>query len=193
MAVLLLAGCGAQQKEQQINNIIRELNADLPDEGIEYNALKQKEGKTVHTTDDAVTRDKEGKLHFDLTGTTQIQLQSRADHKGVIINNPAQIKDIVESLKNFMPYSPVENYEPEYDYTITFYQEDQGELAQIKAFDNFIISYEGNLYYDIAEKFYIWKVREPYIEAVKETFSIDGTVFHLNGEIFDLKRLERWD
>ncbi len=190
MAVLLLAGCGAQQKEQQINNIIRELNADLPDEGIEYNALKQKEGKTVHTTDDAVTRDKEGKLHFDLTGTTQIQLQSRADHKGVTINNPAQIKDIVESLKNFVPYSPVENYEPEYDYTITFYQEDQGELAQIKAFDNFIISYEGNLYYDIAEKFYIWKVREPYIEAVKETFSIDGTVFHLNGEIFDLKRLE---
>jgi hypothetical protein len=190
MAVLLLAGCGVQKKEQQINNIIQEINADLSDEGVEYTELKQKAGKTVHTTNDAVTQDKEGKLLFNLSGTTQIQLQSTADHEGVTISNPAQIKDIIESLKVFTPYSPEGNYEPEYDYTITFYQADEEELAQLKAFDNFIISYEGKLFYDESESFYLWSVRKPYIEAVKETFSVDGTVFRLNGEAFDLKRLE---
>lgn len=190
IAILLFAGCGNRQQEQQTQNTAREASTNLSAERVEDIALKQDTGGESYSVRKAITQDQEGKLHFDLSGTTQIRIQSTSNQEGVTINNPAQIKDIVESLNVFTPYSPKENYEPEYDYTITFYQADNREPVQIKAYDNFIISYEGKLFYDASGSFYLWKVRKPYIEAVKETFSVDGTVFQLNGEMFDLKRLE---
>lgn len=190
LAFLLLAGCGNQQQEQQLSNSAQKASTKFSTERVEETVSNPDAGEETYSTKSAITQDKEGRIHFDLSGTTQIQIQSTTDHEGVTINNPAQIKDIARSLKEFTPYNPKEEYEPEYDYTITFYQADNRELAQIKAYDNFIISYQGKLFYDASESFYLWKVRKPYIETVKDTFSVDGTVFRLNGEEFDLKRLE---
>lgn len=190
VVLLLLAGCGDRQHVQQIDNTAREVSINLSAEKAEDTVLKNATGEETYFVSKAVTQNQDGNLHFDLSGTTQIQIQSTPNHEGVTINIPAQVKDIIESLNKFTPYNPKENFKPEYDYTITFYQTDNREPIQIKAYDNFIISYEGKLFFDASKSFYLWKVRRPYIEAVKDTFSVEGTVFYLNGESYDLKRLE---
>jgi hypothetical protein len=187
---LLLAGCSRQLQEQAPKNSTHEAITDLSDETVKAADLNRETGEKGQPTASAVTQDGEGRLHFDLSGTTRIQIQSGSGHEGVTITDPIEIKDISMSLKEFTPYSPKENYEPEYDYTVTFYNGDNVELAKIKAYDNFIISYEGKLYKDESESFYLWNIRKPYIEAVKATFSVDGTTFRINGEVFDLKQLE---
>ena len=190
IAFLVLTGCGGQQKEQLSKDNAREASTDLADGMTEGTVVNTGTKENAPSTNSAVTKDSEGKLHFDLSETTQIQIQSGSGHEGVTITNPEDVKNISESLKVFTPYTPKENYEPGYDYTLTFYKSDNEELAKIKAYDNFIISYEGKLYYDESESFYIWNIRKPYIEAVKATFSVHGTTFHINGEVYDLQNLE---
>ncbi len=185
---LLLTGCSRQQ--QLLKNTAFEAETDLSAEAVESTVLNSETGEKEQYTNSGVTQDTEGKLHFDLSGTTRIQIQSGSGHEGVTITDPVDVKEISKSLKEFTPYSPKENYEPNYDYTVTFYNGDNVELAKIKAYDNFIISYDGKLYYDDSEAFYLWNIRKPYIEAVKATFFVDGTTFRINGEVFDLKQLE---
>lgn len=190
IAFLLLTGCGGLQQVKPSNQTISKATKDLPDEKVEDSLWNKDTGEKAQKNHGAITKDSEGNLHFDLSDTTQIKIQSGSGHEGVTITNPVQVKDITESLKQFTPFSPKENFQQRYDYTITFYNGDNVELAQIKAYDNFIISYEGTLYQDQLETFYLWNVRKPYIEAVKSTFFVDGTTFHINGEVFDMQKLE---
>lgn len=187
---LLLAGCGGVQQEGKQGHTAREAGTTFLDETRKVTTPTLGTGKKESSADSAITKNKEGSLRFDLTSATQIKIESGSGHEGVIITNPAEVKDITDSLTVFSPYSPKEQEKPDYDYTITFYNSDNREIAKIKAYDNFIIGYEGKLYYDKSENFYLWKIRKPYIEGVKDTFSVDGTTFHINGEEYDLKKLE---
>lgn len=187
---LLLAGCGGLQQEGKERDTTREAGTAFLDEASKAVTPTLGTGKMESSADSAITKDKEGSLNFDLSSATQIKIESGSGHAGVIITNPAEVKDISKSLTVFTPYSSKVKEQPEYDYTITFYNSDNREIAKIKAYDNFIIGYEGKLYYDKSETFYLWKIRKPYIEAVKDTFSVDGTAFHINGEVFDLQKLE---
>ncbi len=191
IAFLLLTGCSNQQRgEQPSSQAAGESNAELVSAGAAGTIADKRKGGDVLTLDNAATLDKEGNLHFNLSDTSQIRNQSGSGHEGVLITDPAVVKDISGSLSEFKPYTPKEGYTPEYDYTLTFYNSTNMELATIKAYDNFIISYEGQLYYDATGSFYLWKVRKPYIEAVKAAFSTQGTSFQINGQVYDMKNLE---
>lgn len=187
---LLLAGCQGLQQQGKDEPTTGKAGTTFLDETRKVVAPTLGTGRKESSADSAITKDKKGSLNFDLSSATQIKIESGSGHEGVIITNPAEVKDISGSLTVFSPYNPKEKEQPEYDYTVTFYNSDNKEIAKIKAYDNFIIGYEGKLYYDKSETFYLWKIRKPYIEGVKDTFSVDGTVFHINGEEYDLKKLE---
>jgi hypothetical protein len=191
IALLLMNGCNSQQqKEVPQGQSGDEASTDAAEE-VKYNTTESKGiGELTPTPAPAVTQNSNGTIHFDLSETARIRIQSASGHEGIFITNPEEIKDITGSLSEFKPYSQDANYTPEYNYTLTFYNSANQELTTIKAYDNFIISYDDKFYYDETEQFYIWKVRKPYIEAVKSTFSVDGTTFQINGEVFDLQKLE---
>jgi len=189
--LLLLTGCAGQRQQEQLpGKASREKGAEPVNAGAAGNIADKGKSGDVLNRDSAVTRDKEGMLHFNLSDAAQIRIQSGSGNEGILVTDPVEVKDISGSLSEFKPYTPEENYTPEYDYTLTFYTSDNMELATVKAYDNFIISYEGDLYYDEAEAFYLWKIRKPYIEEMKATFSLDKTSFRIDGEVYDLQKLE---
>lgn len=145
---LLLAGCQGLQQQGKDEPTTGKAGTTFLDETRKVVAPTLGTGRKESSADSAITKDKKGSLNFDLSSATQIKIESGSGHEGVIITNPAEVKDISGSLTVFSPYNPKEKEQPAYDYTVTFYNSDNKEIAKIKAYDNFIIGYEGKLHYE---------------------------------------------
>ena len=162
---LLLTGCGNGQNIQETTNQITKPADDV-----------------VQETD--------GSLRFHLVDTASISIKSISGSEGVIITDSADVKEISDSLMLCKPYDPGDDYVAKYDYTLTFYDEAGIELVTIQAYENFVISYEGNTYYDESEQFNMAKVRNIYIEKMKSSFVCDNTSFSVNGKVYDLHDID---
>lgn len=191
IALLLLTGCGGVQNKEQITDQTRKEENTAPVSAaavaMEEDINNDEESPTPNA---AITEETDGSILIDLSAAASILIKSTSENEGVVLTNATEVNNITGMLSAFKPYSIKEDYEPEYDYTLTFYDTAGMELTTIQAYENFIISYQGEIYYDKMEQFYLWNVRKEYIEEAKTTFSCDTTFFRVNGEVYTMQDLD---
>lgn len=193
--VILLASCAGTHNQELLSDQSTTKKVSEPMAAAATAAEKTSSPETDHPagtsyTDKSITSDAKGNLLFNLTDTASICIRSASVSEGVTITDTENVKDIYSTLSKCTPCT-LENYANlPYEYSLTFLDASGTELAVIKAYDNFILSYDGKYYYDETEQFYIWKIRQPYIEEVKKTFSCDITSFTINGKVYDMKELD---
>ncbi len=186
---LWIAGCGKIDKtEQQITeSAIPEVNIELDDDISPVITESVETEEDLPTPPPAVAVETDGSLHFNLSSTSSVRIRSTPDSDGVVVTDTVFIKDITRRMSTFIPHSETDNYVPEYDYILTFYDAAGSELITIQVYENFVISCLGELYYDNTEQLYITKIRQTYLVEVKKTCSIDTTSFIVNGKGFNLQ------
>ena len=136
------------------------------------------------------TYEMEENIDLDLNDAAFALIKSTSDSAGVLVTESQDVKGITDNLLTCKPYDPADDYASKYEYTITFYDDENMELVTIQAYDDFVIAYEGNLYYDDSKQFYMSSIRDLYIKKTKESFTCDATSIRINGAKYDLHDID---
>jgi len=191
ITALFLTGCGVKQENEITKDQLNSEVTVTPTNKLTSDILVDEDNNQATTIQKtAVTAESDGSISFDLSDTKSILIKSISGSKGITLTNSAQVKDITNSLSICTPYNLKDDYKKPYDYSLTFYDATGAELTTIQAFDNFIISYDGKVYYDKVEQFYLWNVRKPYIEESKKSFTSDDTTFRVNGKVYNIQDVD---